>query len=94
MEHLFPSHKVAVEIIGANVPAPFCLRFSVPEILLPSSLPGWLLFILQKVGAQCHLLQEALPSHWFLSGSPTVESWFLPQWLLSLCLWLASAVRL
>lgn len=69
MGHPFPSHKAIVEITGPTLPAPACLRFSLSEVFPPSFLPGQLLFILQKVWAQCHLLQEALPGHWFLHES-------------------------
>lgn len=64
-----PSHKAIVEITGPILPVPACLRFSLSEVFLPSFLPGQLLVILQKVWAQCHLLQEALPGHWFLRES-------------------------
>lgn len=34
MGHLFPSHKVIVETVGADVPAPSCFSFSLPEVFL------------------------------------------------------------
>lgn len=45
-----------------------CLKCFYIPLCLASS------YILQEVGAQYHLLWEALPGHWFLSCSPTVES--------------------
>lgn len=36
---LFPSHQAVVEIIDTTVSVPFFLRFSLPEVFLPS-LPG------------------------------------------------------
>lgn len=58
MGHPFPSHKAIVEIIAITVPAPSCLKFSLPEVFF-SSLSGYSYSSFRKSG--CNVTSSRKP---------------------------------
>ena len=56
----FPSHKAIVEIIAITVPAPSCLKFSLPEVFFSSSLPGYSYSSFRK--SRCNVTSSRKPS--------------------------------
>lgn len=89
----FPSYKVTVEVIGANVLSLSGFRFSLSEWCFAPSFLDSSYSLFRRSGGPYHLLQEALPDHLFLLRFFRMESRF-PFLFLCVTLYLGLAYEL